>query len=426
LVIWQKSIIMFKLLLVCVLAVHCNGQLVSIGGADYGRTVLLSPHLNGVSSLGSYGLGSLGFTNYGGLGQLGTQSLYGLRPLGGIGLNSYASDPVAYHSTINPANLGFGLVGGLRPQALNLVSAVQPIAAISAQNAIPVSAAIRQVGRTVEYRPVPYNDEPIGAQQVVVEPSNIPLNIHFKSRSSTIRLSQEHIPGEPGTIEQTRSQDEPSITRHEVTKPVIQEVREIVQPYRRITQELQPVIEKVHTIVSKGEGSRRQYLTDSIQRSVQPINPYQTVQAIDGYQQFVQPYGGYQTIAQPNIYNYGTYGTPFYGQQAINPYGQSSYGSFDQNFGQNFGQTFSQRPTDGQISDPRYTRNFNQGFAGPSGNDPNTATGGRGPTDQSQAGPSNNGKDSGADNKGSDGGNADSSRTENTGAENSGTAADEE
>lgn len=240
-----------QLLLVSLLVIHCNSQLISIGGTGYGRTVLLSPHLNGVSSIGSYGLGSLGYTNYGGLGIDGTQSLYGLRPLGGIGLSSYVQ-PLTY-AAISPANYGFGYsaIGGLRPQALNLVSAVK---AVSAKDSVPVSAAIRQVGRTVEYRTVPYNDEPIVPQYVVVEPSDIPLHIHFKSRSSTIRLTQEHIPGEPGTVEHTRSQDEPSRVVHEVSKPIIQEVREVIQPFRKVTQELQPVIENVHTVVTKGEG----------------------------------------------------------------------------------------------------------------------------------------------------------------------------
>jgi uncharacterized protein with ATP-grasp and redox domains len=68
-------------------------------------------------------------------------------------------------------------------------------------------------------------------------------------------LSQEHIPGAPGTVEQTSSQDEPSKVIHEVVKPVIQEVREVIQPYRQLSQEVQPVVENVHTVVAKGEGN---------------------------------------------------------------------------------------------------------------------------------------------------------------------------
>jgi hypothetical protein len=395
---------MLRLILVSLFAIHCNCQLISIGGAGYGRSVLLSP--NGVSSIGSYGglgnLGSLGYTNYGGIGSyLGTQSLYGLRPLGGIGLNSYVSHPLPYHSAfINPSNYGFGFssIGGMRPQALNLVSAAHPeiaVNAISAQKAVPVNAAVKQVGRTVEYKPVPFTDEPIVPQYVVVEPSDIPLHIHFKSRSSTIRLSQEHIPGLPGTVEVTRSRDEPSKVVHEVSKPVIQEVREFVQPYRKVIQELQPVIENVHTIIAKGEGERRRYFDEPIAKTVerslhqviQPYDTYQTIaQQFNPYQSLVHPiegyrtYGshldGYQVLVQPNIYGYDVpaFGHSVY-DQAINSFRQpfgTSYGSY----GPSFGYAFGQRPVDeyrpNSGSGVTYDRSFTPGFASgyPSGQRP--------------------------------------------------------
>ena len=131
-----------------------------------------------------------------------------------------------------------------RPHVLN---------AVHSDAVRPVSAAIHQLGRTVEYKEVGHNEQPVVPQEVVVEPSDQPLNIHFRSRSSTVRLTQDHIPGEPGTVEQTQSQDEPSKVIHEVVKPVIQEVREVIQPYRQITQEVQPVVENVHRVVSSGQ-----------------------------------------------------------------------------------------------------------------------------------------------------------------------------
>jgi hypothetical protein len=45
----------------------------------------------------------------------------------------------------------------------------------------------------------------------------------------------------------------------EVQKPVIQEVREVISPYRQVTQEINPVVESLHTVVTKGEGQRAQY-----------------------------------------------------------------------------------------------------------------------------------------------------------------------
>jgi hypothetical protein len=197
---------------------------------------------------------------------------------------------------INALNLGVNQVD-VRPEGLGVVSAVQPglgvglgygqkvgvgLGAVGlglgygqkvgvglgdvglglgygqkigvSQQVVPVSAAIQQTGRTVEYKSVPFTDEPLVPQVVEVEPSDIPLHIHFKSRSSSIQLTQEHIPGAPGTVEQTQSQDEPSKVVHEVVKPVIQEVREVITPYRQVVQEVQPVVESVHTIVAKGEG----------------------------------------------------------------------------------------------------------------------------------------------------------------------------
>lgn len=117
-----------------------------------------------------------------------------------------------------------------------------------------VKAAVQQVGRTVEYKNVPYQEQPIEAQVVEVEPSDNPLHLHFKSRSSSVSLSQSHTPAAPQETQVTSSRDEPSRLVHEVEKPVIQELREVITPYRQVTQEVQPVVESVHTVVSKAEG----------------------------------------------------------------------------------------------------------------------------------------------------------------------------
>jgi hypothetical protein len=165
----------------------------------------------------------------------------------------------------------------------------------------PVNAAIQQIGRTVEYKPVPYSDQPIVPQEIVVEPSDQPINIHFRSRSSTIRISHEHIPGEPGTVEQTSSQDEPSKVIHEVVKPVIQEVREVIQPYRQITQEVQPVVENVHRVVAQGEGIREQYVAQPLVKQViQEVRP--AVQTYAVRQPVVSVAQPIQTVvSQPKI-----------------------------------------------------------------------------------------------------------------------------
>ena len=52
-------------------------------------------------------------------------------------------------------------------------------------------------------------------------------------------------------VEETVSMDEPYRLSHEVHKPIIQNVREYIQPFRNIVQTLKPVIEDIRTIVPK-------------------------------------------------------------------------------------------------------------------------------------------------------------------------------
>lgn len=103
---------------------------------------------------------------------------------------------------------------------------------------------------------IPFED--IEPQIIEVEGGALPLEIHFKSSSSRIRVHQTHESAGAGEVEQTSSEEEPHRLIHEVKKPIIQEVREIITPYRRVIQEIQPVMEEIHTIVAKGE-ARRQF-----------------------------------------------------------------------------------------------------------------------------------------------------------------------
>ncbi len=64
---------------------------------------------------------------------------------------------------------------------------------------------------------------------------------------------QSHQGGGPGEVQQTSSEDEPHRLIHEVTKPIIQEVREVITPFRRVIQEIKPVQEEIQTIVARGE-----------------------------------------------------------------------------------------------------------------------------------------------------------------------------
>ncbi|KAH9493403.1 hypothetical protein DERF_014154, partial [Dermatophagoides farinae] len=119
-------------------------------------------------------------------------------------------------------------------------------------------AAVR-TKHTFEYRPVKieqFREQP-EPKIIEVEARSLPLEIHFKSASSRIKMVQEHQKGELQQEERTQSQEEPQRLFHVVRKPIIQEVREIITPYRRILQEIQPVIEEIHTVISHGGQQHR-------------------------------------------------------------------------------------------------------------------------------------------------------------------------
>jgi len=189
---------------------------------------------------GGYGTGLLGVNNLG----ISSYSLGGLGSLGyGYG-----------------AGLGLGRVGalglGARAVGLGGVGLLGAYGGIAQHGAGPVNAAVLSAGRTVDYRSVPFSGDAIVPQVVDVPPTEQPVQLNFHSKSSPLIVSQTHIPGEPGQVQVTQSEDEPHRLVHTVTKPVIQEVNEVIQPYRQLTQEVNPVIEQAHTTVSQGEGAR--------------------------------------------------------------------------------------------------------------------------------------------------------------------------
>jgi hypothetical protein len=123
----------------------------------------------------------------------------------------------------------------------------------------PVEAAV-QTRRTIEFRQVDLPQDLATPQVIEVNPNYESVQIHFKTASSPLSVRQSHIPAAVGPVEHTSYQDNAHRLVNEIVKPVIQEVREIIQPYRRITQEIRPVIEEVHTIVHKGERLRAAYI----------------------------------------------------------------------------------------------------------------------------------------------------------------------
>src|SRR6218665_2828342 len=86
-------------------------------------------------------------------------------------------------------------------------------------------------------------------------PANVlPINFVFRSASSLVNVQQKH-EGAVGSFKETHSQDEPHVLKHTVTKTIIQEVTEVISPFRRIQQTVEPVREEIQTMVARGVGA---------------------------------------------------------------------------------------------------------------------------------------------------------------------------
>ncbi|KAH7645566.1 uncharacterized protein LOC124490472 [Dermatophagoides farinae] len=145
----------------------------------------------------------------------------------------------------------------------------QPIRSFSEPLNVPVISS-----HDIQFIPVTV-EAPIQQSQVIaVEPSSQAVHLVFKSVSSPVSIHQQHSPGERSFYETTRSEEPPHVIRHEVFKPVVQELRETIQPYRQVTQEIRPVIEKINVLVPKGQQTNKQLSGDHVNRDwILPIPP---------------------------------------------------------------------------------------------------------------------------------------------------------
>ena len=105
---------------------------------------------------------------------------------------------------------------------------------------------------TVETQPIVVENEIRQPSIIDVDGGDVPIEIHFRSTPSRLNVRQSYQRSAISSVEKTNSEDEPTRLLHSVVKPVIQEVREIITPYRKVIQEIQPVQEEIVTIVAKG------------------------------------------------------------------------------------------------------------------------------------------------------------------------------
>lgn len=143
-------------------------------------------------------------------------------------------------------------------------------------------------------------------------PSSAPtVNFLMKSKSSNINVENLH-EGQSGGVKETSSEDEPFINRHTVLRPVIQEVREIITPYRRVEQRINPVEEHIETIVPRGQAYAQEYTATALKPALS-----QTVALNQGTLETVQGVTQGQTTG--NWKSYGEYGLTDFSGAAYKP-----------------------------------------------------------------------------------------------------------
>ncbi|XP_027205514.2 uncharacterized protein LOC113799123 [Dermatophagoides pteronyssinus] len=100
-----------------------------------------------------------------------------------------------------------------------------------------------------------------------IKSNNNLITIRFNTISSTINTIQKHHGNQRPKIQHSKFMAEPDILIQNIQKPIIQKVHEIIQPYRKIYQEILPVKEKIETIISKDSNHNEQNYDNSFSSS---------------------------------------------------------------------------------------------------------------------------------------------------------------
>lgn len=100
----------------------------------------------------------------------------------------------------------------------------------------PLAVHTRQ---RVNYIPTPSSGyaapTPVG-----LDAQSPPISLNYRTFSAPISIQHVHVPGQ-GSFRATASQDPPHVRVHSVTKPIVQELREIIVPQRQVRQQVLPV-----------------------------------------------------------------------------------------------------------------------------------------------------------------------------------------
>ncbi|XP_075679354.1 uncharacterized protein LOC113794902 [Dermatophagoides pteronyssinus] len=86
---------------------------------------------------------------------------------------------------------------------------------------------------------------------IQVPAQSIPLTLILRSSSTDLNVIPQHLGSHGGSHSETESIDEPHRLIHVVRKPIIQEIYEVIEPYRYVKQEIQPVQETIRTVIAR-------------------------------------------------------------------------------------------------------------------------------------------------------------------------------
>lgn len=125
-----------------------------------------------------------------------------------------------------------------------------PISSPSPTPPVSVSAAVQTRHQVMEYD-VPASTNNVEPTTLEITSNPTPLNLVFKSFSTPINIQQVHQSSE-AIAQESSSEDEPHRLLHSIVKPVLQDIREVIIPIRRVTQQITPVQEEIQTFVARG------------------------------------------------------------------------------------------------------------------------------------------------------------------------------
>ncbi|OTF83707.1 hypothetical protein BLA29_009200 [Euroglyphus maynei] len=138
-------------------------------------------------------------------------------------------------------------------------------------NNIVQAAIVRQHRIIYVNSPAMDNSKPVTIQ---VPAQSIPLTLILRSISSNLNIIPQHDGSNGGHYEETESMDEPHRLIHIVRKPIIQEIYEVITPYRYVKQEIQPVKETIRTPYEQQESQQQQSINWQNQMRQQLVNQY--------------------------------------------------------------------------------------------------------------------------------------------------------